>query len=63
MEANLKILKVEYLSNNLLDPIPFFNLILDKQTILYKSFKLRRPPMEDNLKILIATPYGIILKF
>ena len=51
MEDNLKILKVEYLSNHLLDPTQILNLSLYDQTLLYKSFKWRRPPMEDNLKI------------
>ena len=45
-----------------------FNLSLDDQTIYYKSFKWRRPPMEDDLKILkgeyiLGTSYVIILKF
>ena len=52
MEDNLKLLKVKYLSNRLLDPTQILNLCLDDQTMLYKSFKSRRPPMEDNLKIL-----------
>jgi hypothetical protein len=38
MEDDLKILKVEYLSNNLLDTIQTLNLSLDEQTVLYKSF-------------------------
>ena len=52
MEDNLAILKVEYLSNHLLDPTQILNLSLDDQTILFKLFKWRRPPMEDDLKIL-----------
>ena len=40
MEDNLKILKVEYLSNHLLDHTQILNL---------KSLTWRRPPMEDNL--------------
>jgi hypothetical protein len=44
--------KVKYLSNHLLDLTKILNLYLDDQTILYKSFKSRRPQTEDNLKIL-----------
>ena len=43
MEEDLKILKVEYLSNH---------LSLDDKTMFYKSLKSRLPPMEDDLKIL-----------
>ena len=46
-EENFKILKVECLINHLLDPAPILNLSLDDQTILYKSFKRRRP---QNIK-------------
>ena len=52
MEDDLKILKVEYLRNHLLDHTQILNLSIDDQTIFYKFFKSRRPPMEDNLKIL-----------
>ena len=52
MEDNLKILKVEYLSNHSLDHTQVLNLSLDDQTIFYKSQKWRRPRMEDNLKLL-----------
>ena len=52
MEDNLKILKVEYLSNGLFDPTQILNLSLDYQTIFCKSFKWRRPPMEEDRKIL-----------
>ena len=52
MEDDLKILKVEYLRNHLLDHTQILNLSWDDQTILYKSFKWRRPPMEDDHKIL-----------
>ena len=50
MEDDLKILKVEYLSNHLLDHTQILNLSWDDQTIFYKSFKWRRPPMDDDLK-------------
>jgi hypothetical protein len=50
MEDNHKILKVEYLSNHLLDHNQILSLSLDDQTIFYKTFKCRRPPMEDNLQ-------------
>jgi ferredoxin-fold anticodon binding domain-containing protein len=36
MEDDLKILKVKYLSNSILDHTKFLNLSLDNQTILYK---------------------------
>ena len=39
MEDDLKILKVEYLSNHLLDNSQILNLSLVDQTIFYKSFK------------------------
>ena len=52
MEDDLKILKLKYLSNPLLDPTQILHLCLDNQTILYKSFKWRRPLIEDDLKIL-----------
>ena len=52
MEDELKIFKVEYLRKKWIES--FSNLIstLDDQTIMYKSFEWRRPPMEDGLKIL-----------
>ena len=52
MEDNLKILKVKYLSNLLLDHTQNKNLRLDDQTIFFKSSKWRQPPMEDDIKIL-----------
>ena len=45
-----KNIKMEYLSNRLLDHTQILNLRLQDQTIFRKSFKWRRPPMEDNLK-------------
>ena len=51
MEDDFKILKLEYLSNHLMDHTQILNLSLDDQTILYKSFELRQPPMEDDLKL------------
>ena len=39
MEEDLKILKVEYLSNHLLDHTQVLNLYLNDQTISYKSPK------------------------
>ena len=52
MEDDLKILKLEYLSNRVLDHTHILNLRLYDQTIFCQSFKWGRPPMEDNLKIL-----------
>ena len=52
MEDDLKILKVEYLRNQLLDHTQILNLSIVDQTIFYAFLKWRRPPMEDDLKIL-----------
>ena len=52
MEDNLKILKVEYLSNHWSDLIQILNLDLGNQSKVFKYFKWRRPLMEDDLKIL-----------
>ena len=51
MEDDLKILKVDYLSNNLLDHTQILNLSLYDQTIFFKSFKRWQPPMEEDLKL------------
>ena len=51
MEDVLKILKVEYLSNHLLDHTQILNLSLCDQAIFCKSFKWRQPTMEDDLNI------------
>ena len=50
-EEDLKIWKVEYLSNHWLDLTQIWNLSLWDQTRVYKGMKWRRPPMEDDLKI------------
>ena len=52
MEDDLKILKVEYLSNHSLDPPQILNLSSGDQKINKKILRWRLPPMEDNLKIL-----------
>ena len=52
MEDDLKISKVEYLSNQLSDHAQNLNLSLDDQTIFYKSLKWGWPLMEVDLKIL-----------
>jgi hypothetical protein len=67
MEDELKILKVEYLSNHLLDPTQILNPSVYDQTIVYTSFN------EDNLQWkktskhkkwnISATTYRIVLKF
>ena len=49
MEDDLKILKVEYLNNHLLDPTQILNLSLGDQTMFYKFFKWRQPLNEDDL--------------
>ena len=51
IEDDLKILKVEYLSNLLLDHTQISNLSLYDQTIFCQFFKWRQPPMEEDLKI------------
>ena len=51
-EDDLIILKVEYLSNPLLDHTQILSLSFYDQTIFCKTFKWRRTPMEDDLKIL-----------
>jgi hypothetical protein len=52
LEDDLKIPKVEYLSNHLLDLTQILYLSLDNQTIFYKSLKPIQTPTEDDLKIL-----------
>jgi hypothetical protein len=51
MEDDVKLLKVKYLSNCLLDHAQILNLNLNDQTIFCKSIKWRRPPLEDDLKM------------
>ena len=51
MEDDLKILKVEYLSNRLLDHTQVLNLSLIDQATFLESLKRRGPPMEDDLKL------------
>jgi hypothetical protein len=50
MEDDLKILRVEYILNYLLDHTQISNLSLDDQTKFYKSWEWRQPPTEDNLR-------------
>ena len=52
MEEDLKVLKVEYLSNCLLYHTEILNLNLDDQTTFSKSSKWRRTSAEDDLQIL-----------
>ena len=52
MEDDLKILKVQYLNNRLLDLPQLLNLILGDHIKIENYFKWRQPPMEDDLKIL-----------
>ena len=59
MEDDLKILKVEFLRNHIMDHTQILNLNLDEQTIFYNlQWKMtshgRGPPMEEDLKILKA---------
>ena len=62
MEENLKILRVEYLSNPLSDHAQFLNLRLCDQNNVYKCMKRRPPPMEDDLNWKTTTA-RILLKF
>ena len=52
MEDDLKIMKVEYTNNRLLDHAKILNLDLGDQSKVFKYLKWRRPPMGDDLKIL-----------
>ena len=52
MEDDLKILKLEYLSNHLSDLLQILNLGFWDQTKIEKCLKWRRPQMEDDLKII-----------
>ena len=58
MKDNLKILKVKYISNHLLDNTQIWNLSLDDQIIFLQIFEMkttcngRGSPIENNLKIL-----------
>ena len=48
MEDDLKILKVKYLTNNLLDHSQILNLSLDDQSIFLKSSKVLRVEYLSN---------------
>jgi hypothetical protein len=50
-------IKVEYLSNHLLDTIQILSLSLDDQILLYKFFQWRRPPVKDNLQLKTTSKY------
>ena len=52
MEDDLKISKLEFLSNHHLNQTQILNFSLDDQIIFFKSLKLIRPPMEDDLNLL-----------
>ena len=54
MEEDLKLLKMEYLSNHLLDQTQIWNLCLYDQTIVYKSLKRR------NFKLKLRWPKQIL---
>ena len=47
-EDDLKISKVEYLSNHWIDRTQILNLNLGDQTKLNKYFKWRQPPLEED---------------
>ena len=50
MEEDLKISKVEYLRNHLLDQTLILNWGSDDQTVFYKSLAERWPPVEEDLR-------------
>ena len=56
MEDYLKILEVEYLSNNWLDLAQILNLSWGDQTKIAYCLKWRPNPMEDDLKTLQWKP-------
>ena len=58
MEEVLKIFKVEYLSNHLLDLPKILSLTSDVQIMMYKSYKWRQP---QNIQR--ETAYWFIIKF
>jgi hypothetical protein len=66
MENDLKISKMEYLRNHLLDHFQISNIILDDQTIFYKSSNKEKPPkgrQHQNIKSGISQQslYGFLL--
>ena len=59
-----KNIKIEYLSNHWLDFTQIWNLMLGDQSKISKCYKYRRPPTEDDIKILkwnISATTGLIL--
>jgi hypothetical protein len=62
MEDVIKMLKVEYLNNRLLDLTKILNLSLYDQIIFCNSCEWKWPPIEDDLQILkveyLCTLYG-----
>ena len=57
MEDDLKIRKVEYISNHWSDITHILNLSYWDQTKVQKGIKGRRPPMEDDLKWKMTSKY------
>ena len=57
MEDDLKVRKVEYLSNHWSDLTQIWNLSLQDLTKGYKGVKWRWPPMEDDLKWKMTSKY------
>ena len=51
MEDNLKILKVEYFSNQLLDHTKMLDLSLDDKTIFYKILKMKTTSNERGPQV------------
>jgi hypothetical protein len=66
MEDDLKISRMDYLSKHGWIHTQIWNLSFGDQSKLFKCFKCRQPPMEDNLKWkrnILSTPGRILLKF
>ena len=59
MEDNLKLLIVEYLSNQWVDLAQILNLGLFDQTKIEKHIKWRLPSMEDDLKWKTTSKYWL----
>ena len=57
MEDDLKIWKVEYISNHWSDLTQIWNLSYWDQTKVQKGIKWRRPQMEDDLQRKMTSKY------
>ena len=60
-EDDLKIWKVEYLTNHRLDLTQIWNLSYWDQTIVWKAMKWRGPPMEEELQGKMTSKYEYLI--